>query len=74
VRTSPDPPSSSRSSTDPSYNLCTQHLQHLHLALQVGHTVYTKPLLELSLFPFLTFPSYLFILYKIGLNMGKPMG
>ena len=54
--------------------MCTQHLQHLHSSLQVGHIVYTKPLLALSFFASLTLPSCLFILYKIDLNMGKPMG
>jgi hypothetical protein len=52
---------------------------HLHLALQVSHSMhraYTTITctwnLAHRLFP--TSPRCLFIHYKIGLNMGKPMG
>jgi hypothetical protein len=48
----------------------TQHAQsmynyHLHLALSITHLPISSPL---------TSPRYLFIHYKMGLNMGKPMG
>jgi hypothetical protein len=47
----------------------TQHAQsmynyYLHLALSIIHLCA----------PLLTLPSFLFIYYKKGLNMGKPMG
>jgi hypothetical protein len=56
------------------YNTCTQlckPLTIMHRAFTFDHTdliTSTKPS------TLLTLPSYLFILYNIGLNMGKPMG
>jgi hypothetical protein len=52
----------------------TQHAQsmynyHLHLALSTSHTCKNAYIVSL-----LTSPSFLFIHYKMGLNMGKPMG
>ena len=71
-------------STKPSHIL----LQLLALVLQASHgmhkalttldhidpTLALSTLASPSLPPFLTLLSYLFIHYKIGLNMGKPMG
>jgi hypothetical protein len=68
--------------TKPSYTVCTQaSYNHLHLALQVlTHSMHKASSSALShstrslYYYFLTSPRYLFIHYKWGLNMGKPMG
>jgi hypothetical protein len=66
--------------------ICTQaSYNHFHLALQVlTHSMHKASsstlrhkyslLLHLAQWPLLTSPSYLFIHYKMGLNMGKTMG
>jgi hypothetical protein len=73
-------------STKPSYTVCTTtSYNHFHLSLQVltnsmhkasGFALSHKYSLVIHLahWPLLTSPNYLFIHYKMGLNMGKPMG
>jgi hypothetical protein len=52
---------------------------HLHLALQVSHSMHTAYTTitctwHLAHRPFPTSPRYRFIHHKIGINIGKPMG
>jgi hypothetical protein len=73
-------------STKPSCTVCTPaSYNHLHLSLQVLTDSMHKAssttlshkyslLLHLAHCPILTSPIYLFIHYKMVLNMGKPMG
>jgi hypothetical protein len=65
--------------TNLSYMVCTQDsYSHLQLALHVltnsMHKASSSTLSRFYYVSLLTSPRFLFIHYKMGLNMGKPMG